>query len=527
MEEYPNISQDRADSIQFWEERCECRDQRNGDFLRCRCGVAKRAGLVCGVCESELVVRYTKETNAPFWACSYFSRTGCEFTRRIIKRVPSVQDPATPTKVARTPSSKHGTKRTKLISPNSPQQPDTDSETRTTSCKPVCLFPAEKTLHDTFIGADWAADLIACGVPERVYYSRSEQDEGASQHPKLYYEENRNTNEFSFCYWYKEQSGKFPGTVGRKSKPVVLEIFAGAGGMSLGLSRAGLDVKYAVEIDDAAADTLRSNHKSMVVFQQNVIDFLDETKPKSPCYPEKVDHVQAAPPCQGFSQAKQSCHLTLRDKQNNDLMLQFPKAVKLHRPTTASMETVKGILSSAAKKRYLQEVVAELLKMGYQVRVVLLNAEDYGVPQERNRVFLFAAQKGHPLPQVPMPLNTRLTVDKALCDLEAIEPVERGIPVLVNGNIVYDNSIDEQFVHCGNMDYLQRGRTANTVRRRNGIAHYARNGLVTMRERARLQSFPDSYHFCGRPEQQSDQIGNAVPVKLAEAVGRSIMETFR
>lgn len=295
--------------------------------------------------------------------------------------------------------------------------------------------------------------------------------------------------------------------------------------MSVGLTRAGFEAKFAVELDGAATDTLRSNHKDMIVFRQDVINFLDETKPK------RVDHIHASPPCQGFSQAKQSCVSTDRDKQNNDLMQQFSRAVSQFRPTTASLENVKGMLLSAAKKFYLQKVVAELLKMEYQVRVMLLNAEDYGVPQDRKRLFLFAAQKGFPLPQVPTPLQSdegRLTVGMALGELETIDPVEDGVPVFLDGKNepVYDHIIVEPYFR-GKMEYLERDRTAITVCRSNGIRHYRSDRFITIRERARLQSFPDSYHFCGLPAQRCDQIGNAVPVKLAEAVGRSIMEAYR
>lgn len=523
MESHSSSEDDRLRSFRFWKERCECpsKSEAAGDFLQCRCGVAKIARLVCEVCEAELVVRYNNKTNTPFWACSDFARTGCKFTRTVRF--------ASSTQEARTPSKQGTTKRPKIVTPNSSQPDNTASENRKMACQPVCLFPAHKTLHDTFIGADLAAGLIADGFPGTVY-SSSKRNEGVSQQPKLYYEEKQRSGEL-FCYSYNQQEIEKCSSGPLRRNPVVLELFAGAGGMSTGLERAGFDVQFAVEEDVAAADTLRSNHKEMIVFQQNVVDFLDEAKPKGPCYPKKIEHLHASPPCQGFSLAKQSCQSTTRDIQNNNLIHQFLKAVGLVRPITASMENVGGIMSTAGKKRYLQEVVAELLKMEYQVRMMLLNAEDYGVPQDRKRVFLLAAKKGFLLPKVPSPLppGARLTVEKALGNLETVKPIEDGVPVMVNdkSDLLYDHRIEEEWVHRGRMDYLQVGKTANTVRRCNGIMHYRYDRLLTIRERARLQSFPDSYHFCGTPVQQSDQIGNAVPVNLAEAVGRSIMECYR
>ena len=305
--------------------------------MQCRCGMARKAGLVCEVCEAELVVRYSKTTNAPFWACVDFSRTNCEFTRRIQLPNNNAQTQSSSTQEVRTPSKHSGTKRpAKLVTPNSPQS-DTDSNSRTTPYQPKQLFPPNEKkldLKDTFVGEDLAATLIECGrVPAFVYSSSSSETSsaGVTQQSKLYYEENRRSDEFCISYSYSEEDRKCrPKVAGEKSKPVVLELFAGAGGMSLGLSQAGFDVKFAVEKDVAAADTLRSNHKNMVVFQQCVIDFFDETKPKGPCfkYLEKIDHLQASPPCQGYSQAKQSCFSTTTDKQNNDLIHQFTRVCR-------------------------------------------------------------------------------------------------------------------------------------------------------------------------------------------------------
>lgn len=194
------------------------------------------------------------------------------------------------------------------------------------------------------------------------------------------------------------------------------------------------------------------------------------------------------------------------------------------------MENVPGMLKKANSKRYLQDVVGELIKLGYQVRAMLLNAFDYGDPQRRKRVFLLAAKKGFPLPQVPTPVSQeeRVVVDETLGDLETVDPVSgNNNPVNVNGSLVYDHRIDPYPPREYEVKCLKRGEPSRTVRRTNGMLHYEHNRDLTVRERARLQSFPDDYHFSGTPKDQSDQIGNAVPVNLAAAVGRSIIESYK
>jgi len=481
------------------------------------------------VCEAELVIRYSRGTNAPFWACSDFSRTRCQYTRSVrSEAAPAAhQHPGTPQSAKKEESPNPSReKRPIYVTPDSAQQLKRSRHSDATIHQPVCLFPRDKSLRDTFVGADLADDLISSGIPSRVY-SRSEQSEEIS---RLYYEEDKSSNKYTyFSYWYKENRTD-PGSLGNEPlKPVVLELFAGAGGMSLGLKKAGFDVKYAIEKDFDAAETLRSNHKDTVVFRQNIEDFLDDTKPKNPCLLREIDHIQASPPCQDFSDANQMSSHLIRDSERNALMRCVPNAVRLYKPKTTCMENVTGLLSSPDRMRYLQDVVAELLKLEYQVSMMVLNAQDYGVPQHRKRVFLFAARKGYRLPQVPVPTSFggQYSVGEALANLEAIDPTLDGVPVLVGGmETVYDHS-EYIVTHVKPVDELKKNGVAATVRRQNHIHHYSQNRSTTIRERARLQTFPDWYHFCGRPIQQANQIGNAVPVNLAEAVGRSIIKTYK
>jgi len=158
-------------------------------------------------------------------------------------------------------------------------------------------------------------------------------------------------------------------------------------------------------------------------------------------------------------------------------MFLFPKAVRKMKPSTASMEMVKGIMSSPEKKEYLQKVVAELLQMGYQVRVDLLNANDFGDPQNRFRYILFAAKEGHPsIPTKPTTLYSRMTAGEALRDLVDIEPVPDGHHIQLKDIRINDHGLPNVDPPRNFTEYvLERNCVSPTVLCRNKIHHHYSN----------------------------------------------------
>ncbi|KAI2502304.1 C-5 cytosine-specific DNA methylase [Fragilaria crotonensis] len=353
-----------------------------------------------------------------------------------------------------------------------------------------------------------------------------------------------------------------PTTTTASTKPTVLELFAGCGGMTQGLTRAGFHVKYAVDHDHWAAATLRCNHnrEEMMVFEEDVGQFLNKVQDKDPAYPtpDDVDHVHASPPCQGFSQANRKGGTN--DTMNNELIYKFVEAVRIFKPKTASMENVNGILADHTEKvknsttlqhaypgsyptngkkpksHYLYRVVADLLEIGYQVRVMILDASQYGDPQKRERVVLFAALECCRLPGVPIPTHSpdgsadtlpTVRVMDALSSLENILPTTgSGWVVLHDGTYTPDHNIENTRVRS-EYDQLIAEEPARTIRRTNGVKHYTLERSLTVRERARLQSFPDSYQFCGSLAERNKQIGNAVPVELAYQMAKSCYRSHR
>jgi DNA (cytosine-5)-methyltransferase 1 len=169
------------------------------------------------------------------------------------------------------------------------------------------------------------------------------------------------------------------------------------------------------------------------------------------------------------------------------------------------------------------------------VRLSILNAADYGDPQSRMRVFLFCACSGVPLPVFPTPTHgvdnaVTVTARDALKSLELVNPVPGSGRVLVKDpvdgsfRVVTNHNLESTEIKAESKP-LRADAPANTVLRQNGVEHYSLPRGLTIRERARLQSFPDDYQFCGSLIERSNQIGNAVPVNVAHAVAKTLYES--
>jgi DNA (cytosine-5)-methyltransferase 1 len=179
-------------------------------------------------------------------------------------------------------------------------------------------------------------------------------------------------------------------------------------------------------------------------------------------------------------------------------------------------------------------MIRNLLRKGYQVRVCRLNAMDYGDPQNRARIIVFAAQNGIPMPNVPAPthgdgsLQPRLTIREAiggLVDAREYDPNVHGrIPNMEfrETSIDLERDNDEDAV-------LEADSQANVIRASPGKIpiHYKRERLISVREAALIQSFPLRYKFHGDIHSQYKQVGNAVPVGLATAIARSVHDALQ
>lgn len=192
------------------------------------------------------------------------------------------------------------------------------------------------------------------------------------------------------------------------------DLFAGAGGMSLGARWAGIKIALAVEIDPHAAKTYSANHPGTKVFNDDIRRLTSKhLKSLQPKQGQTI--VFGGPPCQGFSYSNQRTRSA--DNPDSWLFTQFLRVVRVLRPDWVVFENVQGIVNTA-EGLFVTEVVRRLEKtLKYRVSFGLLNALDHGVPQDRTRFFLVASRDGVQFTLPPAAVRKHLTVHDAIGDL--------------------------------------------------------------------------------------------------------------
>lgn len=187
------------------------------------------------------------------------------------------------------------------------------------------------------------------------------------------------------------------------SRPIGIDLFAGAGGLSLGFEQAGFDIVAAVEIDPVHAATHKFNFPNCAVIPKSVVGLTgEEIRTAADIGDRKIDIVFGGAPCQGFSLIGQRA----LDDPRNSLVREFVRIVEELDATYFVFENVKG-LTVGKHRKFLEELIDEFEDVGYSVRRdwQVLNASSYGVPQDRKRLFLLGAKCGHPLPDYPSQLS--------------------------------------------------------------------------------------------------------------------------
>jgi DNA (cytosine-5)-methyltransferase 1 len=296
-------------------------------------------------------------------------------------------------------------------------------------------------------------------------------------------------------------------------KEIVLDLFAGCGGLSLGFEAAGYKT-IGFEMDYAAALTYKNNLEG-------------------DCHPIKLDlefnypHAEiliGGPPCQPFSVGG-------HQKGFQDARDGFPifiDAVKKLNPKVFMFENVRGLLYS--NKWYFELVIDELQKLGYIIDYKLVNAVNYGVPQNRERLFVV----GHRAKFIfPKPEQQKVTVGDAIGDIMFTTPPESKFftPSMDTYVAKYEKASD-----CINPRDLYPEKPARTLTCRNLAGATGdmqrvrlkdgRRRRLLHREAARLQSFPDWFEYTGNETQQFNQIGNAVPPLLAYHLALALKECY-
>ena len=289
----------------------------------------------------------------------------------------------------------------------------------------------------------------------------------------------------------------------------VLDLFAGCGGLSLGFEANGFRT-IGYEMEAAAVQTYNHNLLGECIHEK----LSTET-----AFP-KADIIIGGPPCQPFSVGGKQ--LGLKDARDGFPI--FLAAVEQLQPSYLLFENVRGMLYK--NKWYLMEVLAALEGMGYQLDYALLNAKNYEVPQNRQRVIVIGAKSQARLPN---PINRKVTVGDAIGDLAT--QFDANSKFLTKSMDTYVANY-ERASKCVNPRDLYMDRPARTLTCRNlagatGDMHRVRlpdgrRRRITVREAARLQSFPDWFEFQGSETQQYNQIGNAVAPYFAFHLAKAI-----
>ncbi len=325
----------------------------------------------------------------------------------------------------------------------------------------------------------------------------------------------------------------------------VLELFAGAGGLALGLEKSGFKSLGLVELDRYAAKTLELNRPNWNVINKDIIEVAKEGIfnyiPKN----EELDLLSGGYPCQSFSYAGKK--LGLEDIRGT-MFYYFSKILEQTKPKMFLAENVRGLISHD-KGRTLQTMIDVFSSIGYKVTYKILKALHYGVAQKRERIVIIGIRNDLNLDyQYPQPYDYQLTLKDALENVpnsvgaKYPDSKKRVLDLVPPGGYWRDLPEEIAKEYMGASYYSGGGRTGmarrigwhepsltltcSPAQKQTERCHPEETRPFTTREYARIQSFPDDWKFYGSMNQVYKQIGNAVPVEFAKAIGLSIVNTL-
>ncbi len=347
--------------------------------------------------------------------------------------------------------------------------------------------------------------------------------------------------------------------VKRIMKKNVLDLFCGCGGLSLGFEQAGYNILLGIDMWQDALQTYEKNHKESKTVCANLSD-MSPKQIKKEHIDNDIDVIIGGPPCQGFSISGKR---DVNDPRNK-LYQSFVAFVEYFKPSVFVMENVPNLVAMN-KGRVKDEIIREFESLGYSVTYKILLASDFGVPQNRKRVFfvgLLDSKKPFEFP-IGKYIDSKITSMEAISDLPENElsdgtdyelqiKSEYQKKIRYRSRGVYNHQVTKHTDKTKEMislvpdggNYknlpkeLQNSRKVNIAWTRLNSSrpsftidtghrhhfHYKYNRIPTVREAARIQSFPDTFIFYGSKTAQEKQVGNAVPPILAEEIANHLLK---
>jgi DNA (cytosine-5)-methyltransferase 1 len=363
--------------------------------------------------------------------------------------------------------------------------------------------------------------------------------------------------------------------------PIAVDLFSGAGGLTEGLKNAGFLVFSAVEKDSVAAETYAGNHPEVNLIKKDIRKLDTASILKGTGVNRRaVDLLAGGPPCQGFSVSNMKTRNM--ENPNNQLIYEFLRIVEEMNPKWVILENVAG-LKLFDKGRVVNELIEYFNNLGYKMETAVLNAANFGVPQNRERIFFIGTRTKSKMNFIEKLRNNTvenpLTVKEAINDLPKLEngnatceiqyakspqnayqkKMRERVDTTVKNNLVSKNSTlvleryrhiqqgenwravfkkrpdlmanyeDPSRCHSGIYKRLVEDKPSIVISnyRKNMLIHPIQDRGLSVREAARLQSFPDHFIFKGTLLHQQQQVANAVPPLLGEAVAREIINKLK
>ena len=304
-------------------------------------------------------------------------------------------------------------------------------------------------------------------------------------------------------------------------KPTLIDLFSGCGGFSHGFEKEGFEVIGFVEYWKPAITTFLKNHPFAKHLGTDITKVPNEKLTK---YKGKVEIIVGGPPCQGFSY----CGKRDKNDKRNQLYKEFLRFVKLIQPKIAIIENVPGLLNMQDhdNEKVINKILHEFISLGYSVTYKVLTASDYGVAQKRKRLIIIATKQElfpekqdkiinviDAIQNIPSKCNAHENFNPKKETIEKIKKLKEGERIAKNFNC------------CKQRLYAKK--PSKTIVTKPIYIHPYENRILTPRELARLQSFPDDFYFTGSKNDKVKQIGNAVPVLMASAIAKKLREVIK